>query len=348
MSLLLITILSLCTIGVVAAVMLYGVATKFYVEEDPRIDRVEEILPAANCGGCGFPGCRAFAEATVNAEDLDTLNCPVGGAETMASVAEILGKSVEAKSKKVAVLLCNGACDHRPKTNFYDGATSCSVASLTYGGDTACEYGCLGMGECVDACNFGAMYMDEITGLPVVIEDKCTACNACVKACPKSLLELRNAGPRNRRIYVACKSQEKGGVARKACSSACIGCSLCFKECKFDAITMGNNLAYIDYEKCVLCRKCVGVCPTNAIHEVNFPPRKPKVDKKPIKETETDAKERKREPISIAKEKPSVTKERDMSVKEDGGATKLEIIVEKKKESSSMEAKKEINKKEEE
>lgn len=284
MSLLVITIISLCAIGVIAAVILYGAATKFKVEEDPRIDKVEEVLPAANCGGCGFPGCRAFAEETTKVEDLNELNCPVGGAETMAQVAEILGQKVEAKKKQVAVLLCNGTCDHRPKINIYDGATSCAVAAMTYGGDTGCEFGCLGMGDCVDACEFDAMYMDETTGLPVVIEDNCVACNGCVTACPKDLLELRNVGPKSRRIFVACKNEDKGGVAKKSCETACIGCSKCFKECKFDAITIANNLAYIDYQKCVLCRKCVAVCPTHAIHELNFPPRRePKQDKSPVK-----------------------------------------------------------------
>lgn len=290
MNLLVITIISLCAIGVVAAVILYVVATKFKVEEDPRIDKVEEKLPAANCGGCGFPGCRAFAEETIKVEDLNELNCPVGGAEVMAQVAEILGQKVATKKKQVAVLLCNGTCSLRPKTNVYDGATSCSVAAMTYGGDTGCEFGCLGMGECVDACEFNAMYMDETTGLPVVIEDNCVACNGCVTACPKDLLQLRNAGPKSRRIYVACKNEEKGGVAKKSCEAACIGCSKCFKECKFDAITIENNLAYIDYEKCVLCRKCVSVCPTNAIHELNFPPRRePKKDKKPERNIEKES-----------------------------------------------------------
>lgn len=306
MSLLVITILSLCAIGITAAIILYVAANKFKVEEDPRIDKVEEALPAANCGGCGFPGCRAFAEATTQAEDLSELNCPVGGAETMAKVAEILGQKVEAKKRQIAVLLCNGACEHRPKTNIYDGATSCSVAAMTYGGNTGCEYGCLGMGECVDACHFNAMYMDEITGLPVVIEDNCVACNACVAACPKDLLELRNVGPKSRRIFVSCKNEAKGALAKKSCDVACIGCSKCFKECKFDAITIANNLAYIDDDKCVLCRKCVAVCPTNAIHELNFPPRRePKKDKASVK-PETVSTEK---PIVLNKSKQETSEE---------------------------------------
>jgi ferredoxin len=123
------------------------------------------------------------------------------------------------------------------------------------------------------------MYMDEETGLPVVIEENCVACGACVRACPRSIIELRNIGKKSRRIFVSCVNKEKGAPAKKNCSVACIGCGKCEKECAFDAITIKDNLAYIDYEKCKLCRKCVPVCPTNAIHELHFPPRKPKPEK---------------------------------------------------------------------
>ena len=276
MSVVMITIATLAVLGVAAALILYAAAQKFKVYEDPRIDEVEAVLPAANCGGCGFPGCRAFAETLVKSDDISSLNCPVGGSAVMAQVATILGKEAASLVPMVAVVRCNGNCDVRPKTNSYDGATSCAVASSLYGGDTGCSFGCLGMGDCVEACKFGAMYMDEKTGLPVVIEDKCVACGACVKACPKIILQMRRKGPKSRRIFVSCVNKDKGGVARKACDVACIGCGKCEKVCPHDAITINNNLAYIDDEKCKLCRKCVEVCPTNAIHEINFPPRKEK------------------------------------------------------------------------
>ncbi|MFA8436552.1 MAG: Fe-S cluster domain-containing protein [Marinifilaceae bacterium] len=276
------TIISLCAIGIAAAIILYFVAQKFKVYEDPRIDQVEEALPAANCGGCGYPGCRGLAEAMVKADNLDDLNCPVGGAETMANIAKILGQEVNAQEPKVAVVRCNGTCANRPKTNQYDGAASCTISASLYSGETGCKHGCLGLGECVDACNFNAMYMDKETGLPVVIEENCVACGACVSACPNDIIELRKKGPKSRRVFVSCVSKDKGAVARKACSAACIGCGKCVKECPFDAITLENNLAYIDYNKCKLCRKCVVVCPTNAIHELNFPPRKEKPAAKPV------------------------------------------------------------------
>ena len=134
------------------------------------------------------------------------------------------------------------------------------------------------MGDCVTVCDFDAIHMNPLTGLPEVIDEKCVACGACVEACPKNLIELRKKAPKDRKIYVSCRNMDKGGVARKACSVACIGCGKCQKECNFDAITIENNLAFIDSDKCKLCRKCVSVCPTNAIIELNFPPRKIKTD----------------------------------------------------------------------
>jgi Na+-translocating ferredoxin:NAD+ oxidoreductase RNF subunit RnfB len=269
------TIISLSVLGLTSAIILYFVAQKFKVEEDPRIDEVEGMLPGANCGGCGFPGCRGLAEALVKADDISNLNCPVSDAAGMAGIAKYLGHEASAAEPKIAVVRCNGTCENRPKINHYDGAGSCAISAALYSGDTGCSYGCLGEGDCVAACKFDAMYMDPETGLPVIIEDKCVACGACVKACPKDIIELRNKGKKDRRIFVSCVNEDKGGVAKKSCSAACIGCGKCVKVCPFDAITLVNNLAYIDYNKCKLCRKCVIECPTNAIHEINFPPKKP-------------------------------------------------------------------------
>ena len=270
----LIAVISLGAIGVIAAVLLYAASKKFEVYEDPRIAQVQDVLPAANCGGCGFPGCAGFAAACVKADSLDGLLCPVGGSAVMGQVASILGLEASAADPMVAVVRCNGTCQARPRTNQYDGVKSCAIASSLYGGETGCSFGCLGHGDCEVACPFDAIHVNPETGLPEVIEEKCTACGACVKACPKMIIELRKKGPKSRRIFVSCINKDKGGVAKKACANACIGCGKCFKECAFEAITIVNNLAYIDYTKCRLCRKCVAVCPTGAIHELNFPPRK--------------------------------------------------------------------------
>ncbi|MDR1880649.1 MAG: Fe-S cluster domain-containing protein [Tannerellaceae bacterium] len=270
----LIAIASLGGIGVVGALFLYAASKKFEVYEDPRIARVQDVLPAANCGGCGYPGCSGFAAACAKAESLDDLLCPVGGSEVMGKVAAILGKEAGKADPLVAVVRCNGGCEARPRTNRYDGAQNCAIASALYGGETGCSFGCMSYGDCVAACTFGAIRMNPDTRLPEVIEERCTACGACVKACPKMLIELRRKGPKSRRIFVSCMNKDKGGAARKACGNACIGCSKCEKECPFESIVMEQNLAYIDHRKCRLCRKCVAVCPTNAIHELNFPPRK--------------------------------------------------------------------------
>ena len=277
-SIILYTVLMLSVLGVLAAVILYFVAQKFKVYEDPRIDEVEAVLPGANCGGCGYPGCRGFAEAFVKADDISTFFCPVGGNETSAAAAKVVGKSAVEQAPMVAVVRCSGSPDNRPKTSTYNGATSCKVATTLFSGDTGCQYGCLGLADCVDACAFNAIYMDEETGLPVVIDDNCTACGACVTACPKDIIELRKKGPKGKRIFVSCINKDKGGMAKKSCSVACIGCNKCVKVCPHDAITLENFLAYIDYDKCKLCRKCVDECPTGAILEVNFPPKKKKVE----------------------------------------------------------------------
>lgn len=274
MSVLLSAVATLGVIGAGSAAILYLVGQKFKIEEDPRIKEVEDSLPAVNCGGCGFPGCASFAAACVNAETIDDLFCPVGGQETMNRVADILGQKAPIGVKKIAVVRCSGTCESRPRTNLYDGVSNCTIASALYGGDTDCSFGCLGLGDCVESCTFDAIHINPITMLPEVVEDKCTACGACVKACPKDIIELRKQGPKSRRIYVSCVNEDKGGVAKKSCEVACIGCTKCQQVCPFEAITIKNNLAFIIDDKCRLCRKCVPVCPTNSILELNFPPKK--------------------------------------------------------------------------
>lgn len=278
MDLILVAVISLGAIGLISAIVLFVASKKFAVYEDPRIGEVAEVLPQANCGGCGYPGCAGFAEACVKAGSLEGKLCPVGGQPVMARVAAILGLEAASAEPKVAVVRCNGSCEHRPRTTRYDGVSSCAVANATYGGETDCTFGCLGCGDCVDACQFDAIHMNPETGLPEVDENACTACGACVKACPRRIIELRPKGKNNRRVYVSCVNKDKGAQTRKACSVGCIGCGKCVKVCPFEAITLENNLAYIDPVKCKLCRKCEAECPQGAILAVNFPPRKPKVE----------------------------------------------------------------------
>ncbi|MDR2834888.1 MAG: RnfABCDGE type electron transport complex subunit B [Bacteroidales bacterium] len=271
------TVIILGLLALVLAVILYVIAQKFKVEENPLIDEVVELLPGANCGGCGFPGCGGFASICVTNNSLDGMFCPAGGNETMKKIASLLGLTVEEQEPKVAVIRCNGSKEKRPIVNNYDGIKTCAIAHATFGGETGCIYGCLGFGDCANACSANGITMDEESGLPIFDEKSCTSCGGCVKTCPRGLIELRNQGKNNRRVYVACRNSDKGADAKKACGAACIGCGICMKNCPFEAISLNNNLAYIDFTKCKLCRKCTTGCPTGAILEVNFPPRKSEI-----------------------------------------------------------------------
>lgn len=304
MNFILIAVIVLGGIALISSVILYVCSKKFAVHEDPRLGQVTALLPGANCGGCGYPGCAGLAGALVKAADagsLEGLMCPVGGAAVMGQVADLLGMAVANSEPKVAVVRCNGTCELRPHIAEYNGLKTCSAMHSCGAGETACGFGCLGCGDCANACSFGALTINPETGLPEVDEEKCTACGACVKACPRHIIELRKKGVKNRRVYVRCVNQDKGAVAMKACKAACIGCGKCAKECKFEAITVENNISYIDPDKCRLCRKCVEACPTHAIVAVNFPvpkvrpasevTEKPSSDKAETSEVELKQKE---------------------------------------------------------
>ena len=264
------TILTLSISGIIAAIFLFLVARKFTVKEDIRISQLEKILPGANCGGCGYSGCRAFAEACLKANDLSNLNCPVGGQDVMSNLAAFLGQKMVEKDRYLAVVRCSGSEANCREKNIYDGAESCAIANNLYFGETECYYGCLKLGDCVKACPYDAIHLDTESRLPVISDKTCKACGACVEACPRNIIELRKVAKNNRRVYVSCVNHDKGEIARKICTAACIGCGKCVKECRFDAITIQNFVAYIDPEKCKLCRKCVAVCPTGAIREEGF------------------------------------------------------------------------------
>ncbi|MCP4218122.1 MAG: RnfABCDGE type electron transport complex subunit B [bacterium] len=297
--------------------ILFFVAKKFRVDEDPRIDEVAELLPGANCGGCGLPGCRGFAEAVVNAADegdISALNCPPGGSDTMAAIGKALGMEVGEATPTIAIVKCGGTREKAPVKLEYDGPSKCALSDKLFSGENGCPYGCMGLGDCVSVCNFDAIYIDEKTGLPVVSDEKCVACGACVTACPRHIIEMRPKGRKNRRVWVDCMNQQKGAVGMKNCKAVCIGCAKCAKECpeKIQAITMKNSLAYIDPEKCIACGKCIPVCPKQCISATFTPPKpKPKPEKKAAPKTEKADGAKAEKPAAAKTEKPADTPAKD-------------------------------------
>ncbi|MGE5574259.1 MAG: RnfABCDGE type electron transport complex subunit B [Bacteroidota bacterium] len=254
-------VLSLGLMGAVFGLALAFAARKFAVEQDPRQDRIAEILPGANCGGCGFPGCSGLAAAIV-AGKAPVDGCPVGGQSVAAKVAAIMGVDAGvARERTVARVFCQGSPDNCGSRFMYDGLSDCRAAQIVGGGAKACTYGCLGLGSCAAACTFDALHMGP-DGLPVVDEGECTSCGRCVSACPRGIIQLV---PASQSVTVLCRSHERGAEVRKTCKVGCIGCGLCAKVCPAGAITVENNLAVIDPAKCDACGKCVEKCPTKCI-----------------------------------------------------------------------------------
>jgi len=234
---------------------------KFYVWEDPRIGEVEELLPNSNCGACGLPGCRAFAEAVVGGKEQPS-GCTVMGEEDLADVASYLGVDAGEANKRVARLLCAGGKDEAARNSDYAGLETCKAAASVAGGGKACNWGCLGLADCEIACLLDAIYMNDDL-LPVVIPERCTACNDCVVACPKDLFELM---PIEQKLIVQCKNLLKGDAAEDLCSVACNTCNRCVADSEPGVIEMIDNLAVINYEKNELTSpKAIERCPTGAI-----------------------------------------------------------------------------------
>lgn len=261
------SVISLSVIGFISATVLFIAAKKFKIFEDHRISEIEQLLPNANCGGCGFAGCRNFAEAVVNAGKMEGLNCPVADSEVMSQVGKVIGIDVIEAAPLIVVLRCNGTRANAVAKVKYDGAANCGVAHSLFAGESGCPSGCLGLGDCEVVCNFNALYIDKISGQPVVSEDKCVACGACVKACPRNLYELRPKGDGGKRVYVACMNNQKGALAKKNCSVACIGCMKCVKLVDGKSVNVTNYLSYIGTD--VDVNNCgpslIGCCPTGAI-----------------------------------------------------------------------------------
>lgn len=251
-------VLTLTVLGLLFGLLLAVGSKIFAVEQDERIPQVQECLPGANCGGCGYAGCANLAEAIVNGEAAVN-TCPVGGAETAQKIAEIMGVEAGETVKMTAYVRCSGGNNASRKYD-YVGAIDCLAAMKVAGGPLECTFGCLGYGSCAKVCPNDAISI--VDGKAVVNSDACIACGKCVSACPRNIIAIV---PASNKTHVACVSKAKGGEVRKICQVGCIGCGICVKNCPHEAITVVDNVARIDYSKCQDCGKCAEVCPRKII-----------------------------------------------------------------------------------
>ena len=260
-------------LGLVFGLVLAAASKVFYVETDPRPEQLNECLPGANCGGCGFAGCGAYAEAVLKGE-APVGKCASGGNEAAKAMAAIMGVEAGEVTRKVALVRCSGARTYDAEGNLtkgakmkatYEGFHDCLAASRVGGsGPLSCKYGCLGYGSCTKVCKYGAISVKN--GVAVVDEDLCVGCMACAQVCPRKII---TAVEPSQNVIIACNSLAKGAVTNRACTIGCIGCGKCMKNCPSGAITITNNLAQIDSSKCTNCGECAKVCPKGLIKDSN-------------------------------------------------------------------------------
>ena len=247
-------------IGLIVGIFL-GIASKvFAVPVDEKEAAINEVLPGANCGGCGYSGCAALAAAIAKG-DAPVSACIVGQKHVADQIADIMGTNAEVSEKMVAFVRCIGNCERTSEKYDYSGTKSCMMTRVApTGGPKSCRFGCTGFGDCVRACDFDAIHIEN--GISVVDKEKCVDCKKCMKACPKGLIvEV----PYKAKAHIGCVNQEKGRPVISNCKSGCISCTKCVNECPFDAIEMVNGFPVIDYEKCRNCGKCIKACPRKCI-----------------------------------------------------------------------------------
>ncbi len=261
-------------LGLVFGFALALAAARFQVPVNPLVERVRDRLPSANCGACGFAGCQAYAEAVVERTEVSPSLCIPGRASVAGAVAELTGKQLGTVVDRVVVLRCHGTTAYARDEARYAGIETCSAASLVFGGPKACKNGCLGLGECVEACPFDALTLTA-EGIPAVDHERCTGCGICVTTCPKDLWSFV---PRVHRIELSCVAYDKKSVVRAACAVGCTLCRRCVAKCPAGAISWDGKTILVDHEKCVAygpaCGEaCVDVCPSVILHRVGQPPR---------------------------------------------------------------------------
>lgn len=257
--------LILIPVGIVAVVgvlsgLLLTIADKYMaVPVDERVSNVRAELPGANCGACGFAGCDEYADKLVN-QGVATNLCTPGGGDTALKISQLLGADFAEVIPMSAIVCCSGTIEHTEYVMDYQGPQTCEACNFSYQGRGSCSHACLGFGDCVAVCQYGALTIEH--GVAKVDKGLCTGCGMCAKSCPNHLIQIVRA---DKEVYVGCSSTDKGAFTRKVCKAGCIGCKKCEKTCQFGAITITDNLASIDPEKCTNCGECVGVCPTKVI-----------------------------------------------------------------------------------
>lgn len=256
-------VLVLGGIGAVCAVVLVIAAKFMAVPADETAKRIEEALPGANCGACSFAGCADYAAAVARGDAAPNL-CVPGGASAAKAVSAIMGVAAGEVEQQVAFVACHGSYDSTDDKFDYRGISSCTACNMFYGGKSSCSYGCIGMGDCVSVCRFGAISVKN--GVAHVDPSKCTGCGMCAAKCPKGLIHIV---PLSAKSVVVCSNKDRGALTHKTCIRGCIGCAKCVRVCPNGAMTIENNLAIVDLSKCKSCGACVLACPVHARGAIN-------------------------------------------------------------------------------